>query len=82
MSEVRITVQDDGKLEFIYDDALADLLTLGPSVTVRASEVEPCAGGWQADMRRQDGCTILGPFPLRQQAIDAEVAWLRTHRGL
>lgn len=73
MASVFITPQ--GTIKHIYSDDLAFLSELGQSVTRRASDVEPCRGGWAADMGKSNG-PVLGPFPLRQQALDAEVAWL------
>jgi len=76
---------EDGVARFIYDDDLAAVTQLGPSTTHRVSHVEPApGGGWTADMSPVGG-PVLGredPFPLRQQALDAEVRWLRQHLGL
>lgn len=69
-----ISISKSGELSFIYDDELADLLKVGPSSITRVSNVEPCDGGWKASMK--DG-TILGPYPLRQQALDEEVKYLQ-----
>jgi hypothetical protein len=45
----------------------------------RASYVEPdAAGRWEADLSPVGG-PVLGPFPLRSQALDAERAWLNRH---
>jgi hypothetical protein len=72
-----ITVDDAGCLQFIYHDELDCLSELGPAQTKRASHVEPTDDGqWTADMSPVGGPT-LGPFPLRQVALDAEVAWLQ-----
>lgn len=50
----------DAKMEFVYADELAPLLTEGPSKVTRASHVEPHPdGGWLADMRPSGG-PILG----------------------
>jgi hypothetical protein len=76
-----ITIRPGGRLEFIYADELAPLLALGAASIARASHVEPAPGGWTADMTPSGG-PVLGPFPLRQTALDAEVAWLKAHRGL
>ncbi len=71
-----ITIDPGGTIRFIYSDGLAPLLEEGEAVTTRASHVEPApGGGWIADMSPVGGGT-LGPFGLRQQALDAEVAWL------
>jgi hypothetical protein len=64
-------------MSFIYDDRLAGLCEEGDSVTQRASHVEPAdGGGWTADMSPVNG-PVLGPFRLREEALDAEVEWLR-----
>jgi hypothetical protein len=66
----------------IYYDEIATLLTMGESRIVRASHVEPDAKGyWTADMSPVEG-PLLGPFALRQDALDAEVAWLQAERNL
>lgn len=67
----------DGKTTAIYDDQLADALAgEGEMKTRRASNVEPCAGGWSADMAPMGG-PVLGPFTLRGDALAAEVEWLK-----
>lgn len=68
----------------VYDDALAPTLeAMGKVSVVRASHVEPAqSGGWLADMSPSGDDVQLGPFPLRQQALDAERAWLKENRGL
>lgn len=38
-------------------------------------------GWWVADMSPSGG-PLLGAFPTRQAALDAERAWLREHKGL
>lgn len=80
--EVRVVI-DEGRLQFVYEDALVDLLDLGPSRTERVSAVEPLAsgGGWIVLM--EDGGTRrLGPCRLREDALALERAWLREHRRL
>ena len=72
-----ITVDLGGKVSFIYDDALAGLLSEGRSDVRRASHVEPWpGGGWLADMAPVGG-PKLGPFALRRDALDAEFAWIQ-----
>lgn len=93
---LRVTVERDGTVKAIYSDALLPVLDrLGGERTVtRASQVEPYDGSggdrfaarfqghyWVADMRPSDG-PVLGPFKRRADALDAEVEWLREHRGL
>lgn len=82
--EVRVKISDGGRLSLIYSDELAGLLAKGATVpdTRRVSHVEPAAGGgWAADMSPVDG-PVLGPFTLRQEALDAELGYLREHLGL
>ena len=79
-----IDVGPDGKMTMLYDDALAELLGQGVATIERASHVEPTPSGkWIADMtpaiiRFNLECDnpILGPFDLRQTALDAEHDWL------
>lgn len=42
----------------------------------RASNVEPSADGWNVDMTPVGGPERLSQHDTRQQALDAEVAWL------
>jgi hypothetical protein len=84
----------DGHATFVYDDALAELLTEGDATIERVSHVEPYDGSggdafaarhaglwWTADMSPVDG-PVLGPFKTRAEALAAERAWLTEHRGL
>lgn len=71
-----VYVGGDGLLKFVYDDELAELLQLGASQIRRASHVEPTTLGWTADLSPSGSCDILGPFPRRTDALQAEVAWL------
>lgn len=67
---------ETGVVLAIYDDVLADFITDNDSSVRRASHVEPVPGGWSADLSPVNGPT-LGPFTLRQEALDAEVEWLK-----
>lgn len=74
-------VRPGGTVEAIYSDSLARLFINPAAVSVetaRASDVEPVpgGGGWVATMRPEFGGAVLGPFALRQQALDAEVVYL------
>lgn len=72
-------VQPNGEITTLYAEVL-DLAALGALKIARASEVEPDdQGDWWAQIL--DG-PRLGPFPLRSQALAAEVAWLIEHRLL
>lgn len=63
----------------IYSDAIVPLLDLGDVQIMRASHVEPApAGGWTADLSPVGG-PILGPFPLRADALAEEVRWINAH---
>jgi len=72
---MKLYISPSGDCSSIYDESL-DLHTLGRPEISRASHVEPTADGqWTADLSPVHG-PILGPFPTRSQALNAEVAWL------
>lgn len=74
-----IRIHADGRITFIWDDSLAHLRSLGKTTIRRVSDVEPTPeGGWTADLSKVGG-PVLGPFDRRQQAIDAELCWLRSN---
>lgn len=76
---MKLLIAEDGDLSFIYQDDLAPLLRDGTATIRRASHVEPDDNGqWFADLSPVNG-PKLGPFPLRQEALDAEVEWLEEH---
>lgn len=70
-----LAIDPDGALRFVYADALEPMTELGDCTIRRASHVEPVGTQWQADLSPVGG-PILGLYALRQQALDAEVAWL------
>jgi len=73
-----LVIRPNGEAVCLYDEAL-DLGALGSVAIKRASHVEPDASGqWLADLAPSGG-PILGPFPLRSQALAAEAAWLQEH---
>jgi len=75
---MELVVSRDGVIRFVYDEQL-DLSACGTPTIRRASKVEPQDGaGWSADLGPVGG-PVFGPFPRRSQAIDAEVAWLKSH---
>jgi hypothetical protein len=75
--KIKIRINRDGKMTFIYDDALAALANLPDATITRVSHVEPCDGGWEARMLGIVGEQVtLGPFPLREQALQAEKKYL------
>ena len=75
---MRLVIDPSGKARGIYTDALRDVYEALGSMTVRrASHVEPGEDGlWYADLSPVNG-PVLGPFRLRQEALEAEVAALR-----
>lgn len=71
-----VLVLPDGRLRFVYADELAALLGAGTAQVRRVSHVEPTpAGEWTADLTPVDG-PVLGPYPLRRDALRAEREWL------
>lgn len=76
---LKVRIGRDGTVRFIYHDALRGLLALGTAEIRRASHVEPVGTHWSADMTPVGG-PVLGTFPTRQAALDAEVQWLEQHR--
>jgi hypothetical protein len=76
---VTVLITPAGAVRFLHDDRLAPLYAEGAAQLRRASHVEPTPDGrWTADLAPVGG-PHLGPFALRQQALDAERAWLDTH---
>ncbi len=74
-----------GKVEFLYNDRLLPLTDLGPTVTKRASHVEPTIDGvrWTADMSPSGGPMLDNDgegYETRQEALDAEVQWLEDNK--
>jgi hypothetical protein len=73
-----LLVLPDGTIRTIYAEAI-DLGVLGHRVISRASHVEPDdSGRWLADLTPVAG-PVLGPFDLRSEALEAELAWLVTN---
>mgnify|MGYP000116562769 CR=1 FL=1 len=65
-----------GCIQFIWTDSLRGLFDQGSGSIERASHVEPDdEGNWVADLSPIGG-PKLGPFPMRQEALTAEVQWL------
>lgn len=83
-----IRISRGGRTRLLYEEAAAAIgearlqtlmSRIGEPTIRRASHVEPAPGGaWTADMSPSGG-PMLGPFPLRKDALAAEVAWLREH---
>lgn len=90
-SHVDIIVED-GNLTALYEDLESTLGTevdrLGAVLdrpvadcTRRASHVEPAPGGWTADMTPVGG-PVLGPVPLRRDALALERRYMADHFGV
>ncbi|QDU79661.1 hypothetical protein Pla110_13720 [Polystyrenella longa] len=74
---MQLKVEPDGTLHAVYQEEI-DLSSLGPLEIRRGSHVEPNANSlWEADLSPVSG-PVLGPFPHRADAIQAEQAWLET----
>jgi hypothetical protein len=59
-ADLEIMVDEDGDVQFIYDDRLAGLFAEDGDVrTARASHVEPWGSGWAADMNPVGGPVLL-----------------------
>ena len=72
---MQLIVDPRGTIRGVYAEHL-DLTAIGQPRIIRASHVEPTADGqWTADLSPVGG-PVLGPFPLRSQALDAEINWL------
>lgn len=72
---MELVVAPSGLGKCVYGEAI-DLSVLGELTIRRGSHVEPNpGGGWTADLAPVDG-PILGPFSLRSEALQAEIAWL------
>lgn len=71
---MKLSIDTDGSVTFIYTDELADLCSEGLTDIKRVSNVEPDSlGGWSATML--DG-KKLGPYTYRWQALEEEVKYL------
>jgi hypothetical protein len=75
---MQLLIKQDGGIRCLYDEML-DLQGLGQLHIERGSHVEPDADGlWTADLSPVAG-PLLGPFPNRSAALDAERDWLNQH---
>ena len=75
---MNLRVEPGGSLRCVYAESI-DLAALGPLTIRRASSVEPDGQGrWWADLSPVGG-PLLGPFPTRTRALEAELAWLQEH---
>jgi hypothetical protein len=72
---VDLLIDKRGQVRCVYAEAV-DLRHFGPLTIRRASHVEPTEDGrWTADLSPVDG-PLMGPFPSRSTALQAEHEWL------
>lgn len=75
---MELFISTSGLVRALYDEAIA-VHELGTVQISRASHVEPDSdGNWWADLAPQAG-PVLGPFPQRSAALQAERDWLTQH---
>jgi len=83
---MELLICPDGTVRAIYSEAVKPILASVAGVselevvrrTRRASVVEPGPDGWSADMAPVRG-PVLDGFASREEALAAEVAWLKDH---
>jgi len=75
---MELIVLPSGDAKCIYGETLS-LSQLGKLSIERASHVEPNSHGqWMADLSPVGG-PRLGPFPVRTEALSAEINWLQNN---
>ncbi len=73
-----LLIEPTGTVRCVFGEEI-DLGQLGQLSIRRGSHVEPTPDGqWTADLAPVQG-PLLGPFPTRTAALNAEVSWLREH---
>lgn len=74
---MQLKVQPDGTVHGVYQEDL-DFASLGRLEIRRGSHVEPDPHAfWEVDLSPVGG-PMLGPFPQRSEALQAEQEWLET----
>ena len=74
---MQLLIDRQGQVCCLYSEMIP-LSSLGSMTIQRASQVEPEADGWYADLAASGG-PKLGPFTLRSEALKAEEAWIEEH---
>jgi len=75
---MELLIESTGMVRCVFDEAI-DLGQLGGLSIRRGSHVEPTPDGqWTADLSPVHG-PLLGPFPTRTAALNAELIWLQEH---
>jgi len=73
-----LLIEPTGTVRCVFGEQI-DLGQLGRLSIRRGSHVEPTPDGqWTADVAPVQG-PLLGPFPTRTAALNAEVTWLQEH---
>ena len=73
-----LLIEPSGTVRCVFGEEI-DLGELGRLSIRRGSHVEPTPDGqWTADLSPVNG-PLLGPFPTRTAALNAEVRWLQEH---
>lgn len=73
-----LLIETSGTVRCVFGEEI-DLGQLGQLSIRRGSHVEPTPDGqWTADLVPVQG-PLLGPFPTRTAALNAEVTWLQEH---
>ena len=73
-----LLIEASGTVRCVFGEEI-DLGQLGQLSIRRGSHVEPTPDGqWTADLAPVQG-PLLGPFPTRTAALNAEVSWLQEH---
>jgi hypothetical protein len=73
-----LLIEPTGTVRCVFGEQI-DLGQLGRLSIRRGSHVEPTPDGqWTADLAPVQG-PLLGPFPTRTAALNAEVSWLQEH---
>jgi hypothetical protein len=71
-----LLIEPSGTVRCVFGEEI-DLGQLGQLSIRRGSHVEPTPDGqWTADLSPVQG-PLLGPFPTRTAALNAEVTWLQ-----
>ena len=71
-----LLIEPSGTVRCVFGEEI-DLGQLGRLSIRRGSHVEPTRDGqWTADLSPVNG-PLLGPFPTRTAALNAEVTWLQ-----
>ncbi len=71
-----LLIESTGTVRCVFGEEI-DLGQLGQLSIRRGSHVEPTPDGqWTADLAPVQG-PLLGPFPTRTAALNAEVRWLQ-----